>query len=253
MNVIKNIPGIIKVVGSLPELSRLRREIDAARAAGDDRREQAAILAATDKWGHHLVRSFDAHLHVEGQENIPTRGPVVYVSNHQGFADIPALCAVLNKIQFGFIAKDALNRIPLYGTWMRRIRSVMIKREDPRASLRAISEGIDYLRHGFSILVFPEGTRARSGPMGTFKKGALKLATKTEVPIIPISINGTYTILEEKGYLRSHQPVDIIIHPAVPTKGLNRHQEKELNDQIYTIVKKGVDTLKARREQEENQ
>ena len=89
--------------------------------------------------------------------------------------------------------------------------------------------------------------------MGTFKKGALKLATKTEVPIIPISINGTYTILEEKGYLRSHQPVDIIIHPAVPTKGLNRHQEKELNDQIYTIVKKGVDTLKARREQEENQ
>ncbi|MGI6721256.1 MAG: lysophospholipid acyltransferase family protein [Anaerovoracaceae bacterium] len=247
MNIIKNIPGIIKVLLSLPELNKLKKEIDAANAAGDDEREQAAILAATDMWGHHLLRSFKVKLTVEGRENLPDEGPVVYVSNHQGFADIPTMCAVLNKIQFGFIAKKALTKIPLYGTWMQRIRSVMIEREDPRASLRAISKGIEYVEHGFSMLIFPEGTRAKGGPMGEFKKGALKLATKPGVPIVPISINGSYEILEKQGYLKSGQPIDVIIHPPIPTADLSRKEEKELTDKVHAIVKAGLDELKARR------
>lgn len=246
MKIIRNIPGIVKVLFSLPELRHLKKEIDSARSEGDDKREQAAILAATDMWGHHLLRSFNIPLTVEGRENIPDRGPVVYVSNHQGFADIPTMCAVLNKIQFGFIAKEALNNIPLYGTWMKRIRSVMIKRDDPRASLRAISEGIDYIDHGFSMLIFPEGTRAQGGPMNEFKKGALKLAVKPGVPIVPISINGTYEVLEKDGILKS-APIDMIIHPAIPTEGIDRQEEKLLTDRVFQIVKSGVDELKSRR------
>ncbi|MDD5987365.1 MAG: lysophospholipid acyltransferase family protein [Eubacteriales bacterium] len=249
MKIIQNIPGIIKVLGSLPELGKLKKEIDAARAAGDDAREQEAILAATNMWGNHLMRSFHIDLSVYGRENIPKKGegPLVYVSNHQGFADIPTLCAVLTNVQFGFIAKDTLKKIPLYGTWMQRIRSVMIEREDPRASLRAIAKGIDYIEHGFSILVFPEGTRARGGDMHEFKKGSLKLATKPGVPIVPISINGTYEVLEKDGYLHS-APIDVMVHPAIETKGLSRKEDKELTDKVYDIVRGGLMELKAMRQ-----
>lgn len=279
MKIIQNIPGFIKILFSLPELGKLKREIDksreagsAARAAADaarkagnieeaaaadklaiqeENKEKVAILAATDMWGHHLLRSFKIDLTVEGQENLPTKGPVVYVCNHQGFADIPTMCAILNKIQFGFIAKDALNKIPLYGVWMKRIRSVMIKRDDPRASLKAISEGIDYINHGFSMLIFPEGTRAQGGPMNEFKKGALKLATKPGVPIIPISINGTYDVLEKTGVL-TPAPINVIIHSAIPTAGISRIEEKELTDYVFNIVKSGVDELKAEKAERES-
>ena len=129
---------------------------------------------------------------------------------------------------------------------MQRIRSVMIQREDSRASLKAISTGIQYIEDGFSMLVFPEGTRARGGDMNPFKKGALKLATKPGVPIVPISINGTYEILEKQGYLRS-APIDIMIHPAIETKGLSRQEEKELHQQVFDIVQSGLLELKAMR------
>lgn len=248
MKVFQNIPGITKVLSSLPELGRLKREIDSARAVGDNERERAAILEATSTWGNRLMKSFHIDLSVYGKENIPKEGngPLVYVSNHQGFADIPTMCAVLTNVQFGFIAKDGLKKIPLYGTWMQRIRSVMIQREDSRASLKAISTGIQYIEDGFSMLVFPEGTRARGGDMNPFKKGALKLATKPGVPIVPISINGTYEVLEKQGYLRS-APIDIMIHPAIETKGLSRQEEKELHQQVFDIVQSGLLELKAMR------
>ncbi|MEG0156030.1 MAG: lysophospholipid acyltransferase family protein, partial [Anaerovoracaceae bacterium] len=165
MVIFRNIPGIFKVLFSLPGLSTLKKQIDQARASGDTQAEQAAILGATIKWGSYLVKNFHVSIHVEGREHLPKAGPVVYVCNHQGYADIPVLCSVLDQIQFGFIAKDNLKQIPLYGTWMKRIRSVMIKRDDARASLKAISEGIDNINQGFSMLIFPEGTRAKGGPM----------------------------------------------------------------------------------------
>ena len=121
------------------------------------------------------------------------------------------------------------------------------EREDPRASLRAIAKGIDYIEHGFSILVFPEGTRARGGDMHEFKKGSLKLATKPGVPIVPISINGTYEVLEKDGYLHS-APIDVMVHPAIETKGLSRKEDKELTDKVYDIVRGGLMELKAMRQ-----
>ena len=103
--------------------------------------------------------------HVYGEENIPSEGPVCYVSNHQGYCDIPCYFTALRKIQFGFVAKDDLEKVPKYGDWIKRVRSSMIKRGDPRASLKAILEGIEYIEQGFSMLIFPEGTRAMCSAM----------------------------------------------------------------------------------------
>lgn len=246
MVIIRNIPGIMKILGSLPGLRTYKKNIDAARASGDIEKEKENILGATIKWGTYLVDHFGIDLTVYGRENLPDEGPVVYICNHQGYADIPILCSVLDKFQVGFIARDNLKQLPLYGTWMRRIRSVMIKREDSRASLQAITEGIQYIHQGFSLILFPEGTRSKDGEVHEFKKGSLKLATKPGVPIVPITINGSRQIYEDTGILQSGK-VDVLIHPPVPTEGMSRQEEKELYDKMKKIVADGLEELKALR------
>ena len=246
MNIVKNLPALTKILASLPGLRTYKKQMDAARKAGDHEAERIAIRAAETKWGNYLMDKFKVDLQVEGKENLPQKGPVVYVSNHQGFVDIPALCTALDTVQFGFIARENLKQVPLYGTWMNRIRSVMIKREDPRAALRAISEGIEYINEGFSMLIFPEGTRAKGGPMADFKAGSLKLATKPGVPIIPVSINGTYQCFEKTGVFSGNRPVGVIIHPPIETKDLSRQEEKALTGQVQQIVYEGLESLRER-------
>ena len=102
MNIIKNLPALTKILASLPGLHTYKKQMDRARAAGEPEAERAAIRAAETKWGNYLMDKFKVDLQVEGKENLPKEGPVVYVSNHQGFVDIPALCAALDTVQFGF-------------------------------------------------------------------------------------------------------------------------------------------------------
>lgn len=244
MKIIRNIPSVTKILFSLPGLTILGRKIDSARKEGNVEEEQEYILGATSKWGKWLVRKFKINLTLYNMEKLPENGPVVYVCNHQGYADIPVLCAVLDKFQFGFIAKDNLKQIPLYGQWMRRIRSVMIKRDDPRAALQAISQGVDFINQGFSMVIFPEGTRSQTGLMTPFKKGSLKLATKPGVPLVPLSINGSRDVFENTGVF-GKADISLIVHDPIPTKGLTREEEKALNDRIFSIVDSGLENLKS--------
>lgn len=239
MKIFANIPTFFKAYGNLPQLTQFKKEIEKAKVAGDLEREKEYILKATSTWGKSLSKSIGMDLELLGCENLPKNGPVVYMSNHQSFADIVALCAVLDTIQFGFIAKDKLDRVPLYGSWINRIRSVMINRDNAREGLKAISKGISFINDGFSLLIFPEGKRSQCPDMGEFKAGAMKIATKPGVPIIPISLDGTWRIFEEKGRLQKGL-VKIKIHPPIETENLSREEEKHLSKKIYDIIHSGV-------------
>jgi len=239
MHIIRNIPMIYKFYRALPSLKQYKDGIMTARAAGDLEKERAFILKATNAWGNFVMDVFQTEVNVHGAENIPNQGPVVYVSNHQSYADIPLCCKVLNKIQLGFVAKDGLQKLFLYGEWVENIRSVLIKRDDPRSSLRTIEQAIDLIHQGFSMLIFPEGTRSKGTEMGEFKKGSLRLATKSGVPVIPITINGTWRIFEEKGYPQKTS-VDITIHKAIETKNLSKVEASALSERIEEIIRGGL-------------
>ncbi len=240
IKIIKNIPMIYKFYLALPSLKKYKNGIFSARAAGNVEEERSYILKATSNWGAFVMNVFQTDVHIHGEENIPSEGPVVYISNHQSYADIPLCCMVLNKIQFGFIAKKELSDLFLYGEWVENIRSVLIKRDDPRASLRAIEKAVDFIHEGFSILVYPEGTRSKGPKMGEFKRGSLRVATKSGVPVIPITINHTWRIFEEKGYPQKAS-VDITIHKAIETKNLSKVEIAELSDKIEEIIKEGLE------------
>ena len=235
MVIIRNIPALFKLYGSLPQLGKLKNQIDGAKAAGEDEAERKYIRQACDKWSETLIKSFGMDVHVEGKENLPKEGPVVFISNHQGYADIIVLLNALDTIQFGFVAKDDLMKLPLFGKWILRIRSVSMHRDETKEAVKAILEGIKYIKRGFSLLIFPEGTRSKGPEMADFKKGAFKLATKPKVPIIPVTVHGSYKSFEETGVFKGSR-VDVVIHPAVETKDLGKQDEGALVRQVQETI-----------------
>ena len=206
------------------------------RDINDYEKEREQILNSTLAWGDHIVKKFKIDLKVTGLENVP-EGPVLFVSNHQGYADIPVYCAAIRNKQIGFVAKNTLGKIPVFGEWIRDIRSVFIERDDPRSSLKTMEQGAEFLRNGFSLVIYPEGTRSRGPVPGEFIKGALRLGIKAEVPIVPVTLNGTYHLYEEMGYPKPGAAVRFHVHPAIETKGLSKAEANALLEKVEEIIR----------------
>lgn len=242
MKIVRNIPGAVKLYSTLHLLTRQKKAIEEAKAAGDDEREREAILDATKIWGKATLDALGCQLEVTGKENLPSEGPVVFMCNHQGYADIFALCGAIDTVQFGFLAKSTLARIPVYGEWIKRIRSVMIERDEPREAAKAIIESIKYIKRGFSLVIFPEGTRSKGGPVGEFRQGVFKVPIKTKVPVIPIALDGTAGVYEETGILKGSR-IKVKIYPAVELDGEEPMREKELCEMMKDTISAGVKEL----------
>jgi 1-acyl-sn-glycerol-3-phosphate acyltransferase len=127
---------------------------------------------------------------------------------------------------------------------MKQQHSVFMDREDPRASVRAILEGTENLKKGYCMAIYPEGTRSKGPEMGEFKKGAMKLALKAGVPIVPVTINGTYKMFEEQnGKKTKPVQVDLVISKPIDTKNLTKEEQNNLSDYIKGIIQANLDEL----------
>ncbi|WP_416148895.1 lysophospholipid acyltransferase family protein [Salipaludibacillus sp. HK11] len=146
-------------------------------------------------WGRRLVKFAGGKVHVKGEEYIPKDEPVLIVSNHQGNFDIPILLGFLD-IKFGFISKIEVKKIPMIGTWMAHMGCIFMDRKDRRQAVKSIINGAKSLEDGANLVIFPEGTRSKGGPVAEFKKGSFKLATKSNVTILPVTIEGSYNMME---------------------------------------------------------
>jgi 1-acyl-sn-glycerol-3-phosphate acyltransferase len=237
MSLIRNIPFMLWFYLFLAKIKYIQNNIRRYKAEGNHEAEREEIRKAEDTWGQAIIKRAKITLRVSGLENIPDE-PVVFISNHQSGWDIPVFFAAIPKKQFGFVAKSSLSKVPGIGPWIKDIRSVFIEREDARASLRAIEEGVELIQQGFSLVIFPEGTRSRGSEMAEFKKGSLRLATKAGVPVVPVTLNGTYTAFEEKGYVQP-ATVDFTIHPAIITKDLTKKEAADLAAVVEETIRKG--------------
>lgn len=204
---------------------------------GDKEAHIDAIRQISHRWGKALLKNAKVSLTVKGAENIPD-GPVLFVSNHQSNFDIPIFFAALDK-QIGFIAKKELNKVPIFNKWIKVIESVFIDRDDARQSLMAIQDGIDLLKNGYSLVIFPEGTRGKDGVMQDFKKGSLRLAIKSNVPVVPVTLKDSYKLFEENKRLTPGH-VDFIIHEPIRTNELSKEEANNLAEKVHDIIESAL-------------
>ncbi len=217
------------------EGGKYAKTLECLREEGKTEDEIAFIYELEQYWSGEVLDRFGWKAEVEGAENLPGSGPVVVISNHQSYVDIPAIMNVM-PFQVGFVAKAELGKIPVFSKWITRTRGLLIDRGDARSSLKTISEGAELVKQGFSMCIFPEGTRSRGPVPGEFKAGSLKLATKARCPVLPVTISGTYRLYEETGNIRENQSFRVVIHPVMETAGLSRKELAELPKKVEEII-----------------
>ncbi len=231
----------------LKKLEPLRKEVFRLRRAGDAEGERKVLAQLVDTWSSAVLEHLRIDHRPQYEAPIP-EGPVVFVANHQSFLDIPVIGATLRGHQTGFIAKSDLKKVPLYGQWIADIRSLYLEREDSREALLVMKEGIALLEQGFSLTLFPEGTRGEGPEMSEFKYGSFRLAFKPGVPIVPITVCGSYY-----GYEAQMEPrpvrVDVFVHKAVPTAGLSKAEQKETERAVEACIRAKLEELQRARQE----
>jgi 1-acyl-sn-glycerol-3-phosphate acyltransferase len=163
---------------------------------------------------------------VQGSEHLPD-GPVIFMSNHQSNFDILSLLAAMPR-QFYWIAKKELFEIPVFGQSMRRGGYIPLDRGDGRKALQSIDEAAATIHQGKSVVLFPEGTRTRDGNLLPFKRGGFILARKANVPVIPVTINGSGKINPANQIRLYSGNITITLHPPIIVPSELRKSEAEM-------------------------
>lgn len=201
---------------------------------GLHKRADQEVQGMVERWAHRLMRLAGVSVHITGQENLP-EGAAVYVANHQGYFDIPIMLTSLRE-PHGLVAKKEIDRLPGIRAWMRHLHCLFVDRSSPRAGAQVILDGEKLLRSGRSVTIFPEGTRSRGGAMHAFKAGAFRIAARAEAPIVPVTIDGSYRIMEANNFWIQPGEIFVTIHSVIETKGMSRDALKALPEQVKEII-----------------
>jgi 1-acyl-sn-glycerol-3-phosphate acyltransferase len=189
----------------------------------------------TARWyrrlGRVLARINPWDVRVIGLEHVDQRRNYVVVSNHQSLADIPVLCHV--PLDTKWLAKAELFRVPVLGWMLRMAGDVPVDRSDRRNAARALLECARYLRHGCSVVFFPEGTRSPDGSVLPFNEGPFQLAIREHVPVLPLAIEGSGSALPRDTWIFGPtQIVRLHVLPPVGVDGLTVKDSAALRDRV---------------------
>ncbi|HEX4627606.1 MAG TPA: lysophospholipid acyltransferase family protein [Gemmatimonadales bacterium] len=205
-----------------------------ASLLGVKRRPGGVYDWGTTDWSRQLLRAAHTPVRVRGLEHIPGR-PVVYASNHTSMFDIWALAATLPG-SVRMVAKQELARIPLLGRAMITAGHVMIDRAHPARALEAYDRAAAVIRSGVSAVVFPEGTRSRTGELLPFKNAPFGLAIAAQVPVVPVYVRNTFEILPKGGILLRPRPIRVEVGEPIPTAGMTPERRQELRDRVRAAI-----------------
>ncbi len=183
------------------------------------------------------------HYRVIGLEQVP-RTAVVFCSNHESNVDPPVLFKALHR-RLRILYKAELRKVPLMATLFDVGGFVPVERSDREKALAAISRGAASLKSGNSFLIFPEGTRSRTGALLPFKKGGFIMAIEAQAPIVPVAVRGGRNAMRKgSAFVR---PVNVSVHVGTPiaTAGLTMADRDDLISRVRAEVQKLVDELDA--------
>lgn len=196
------------------------------------------FIAST--WAKSLIRAAGGVIEVVGRENLPQAERLCFIANHQGAFDIPITLATLPG-PIGFIAKKELSLLPIVNIWMKGLGCIFIDRSNRRAALKSIEQGVQQLKQGRIMILFPEGTRSKGPQMNTFRHGSLKLPIRSKALIVPITISGSYRLKELAGRIQPGK-VTVTIHEPVDSGDYTEDETDRLGRRLADIIGRPLET-----------
>jgi 1-acyl-sn-glycerol-3-phosphate acyltransferase len=191
--------------------------------------------AAARAWARVMLRIAFCPVTVEHAERLPLDQPAVYACNHLSYYDTPAVFAKL-PFQFRIIAKAPLWKIPFVGWYLERSGQVSIDQSSARAGITSLLRGVATLHAGMPLFVFPEGGRAADGQLQPMMAGAAFMAIKAQVPLVPLTLIGTYELLPIHVYALKPRPLKLIVGEPIATAGLTTKQAEALTERLFAVI-----------------
>lgn len=201
------------------------------------RNRSASMLVVRRWWSPVLLWAGGAKLEVSGLDQLSKDQPYVFVSNHQSTIDIPALFMAL-PFDCRFVAKKGLKYVPALGWYMWAAKFIFVDRSNRHEALRSLDEGGEQIRGGISIIVFAEGTRSSDCRIQPFKKGPFALAMKARVPIVPVAIEGSGTLMPKNSWRITPGSIKVLVGAPIAPERFDGNRERlirEVRDRVIDL------------------
>jgi 1-acyl-sn-glycerol-3-phosphate acyltransferase len=223
-----------KFFGSLIKLNPELKKIRALREGKAWQEYKPYVDEHLYNWLNPLVDMAGVDFKVSGKEKVPTDRAVIYTPNHAGAFDIPAITLNAPAPPM-FMAKKELAKLPLVKNWMEVLDCVFVDRSNKSSAHSSLQDAIEKVKTGRSLVVFPEGTRSKTGELGEFRGGAMKIAMETGATIVPVLIEGSRERLEETGNVTAGTVYVTFLDP-IETKGLTKEEFFEMPSKLRQII-----------------
>ena len=186
------------------------------------------------QWGRVMLVIAMSPVTVEHGERLG-RGNAVYAGNHLSYYDTPVIYAKL-KFQFRILAKAPLWKIPFIGWYLQRSGQVSIDQSSARAGVASLGRGVKTVQSGLPMVIFPEGGRSFNGTLQPMLAGAAYIAIKAQVPLVPLTLVGTYELLPIHVYAMRPRPLKLIVGEPLPTEGLTGKDAEALTQRLMAVI-----------------
>ena len=192
-------------------------------------------------WGWVIIRVLLLPVKVEGRENLQSGQSYVFVSNHQGAFDIFLIYGFLQR-NFKWMMKRHIRNSPLVGLACEASHQIFVDKRGPSKIKETYTKARATLKDGMSLVVFPEGSRSFTGHMGVFRRGAFMLADELQLPVAPLTINGSFNVMprmRDMHFVNWH-PLTLTIHKPIAPVGQGAENIKHLEQESYQVVMSGL-------------
>jgi 1-acyl-sn-glycerol-3-phosphate acyltransferase len=185
-------------------------------------------------WSWLILATTGVSVDLRGLDLLQPGRTYIFVSNHQSIYDIPVIFSSL-PYQLRIIAKESLGSFPFLGWHLRRTGHLLVDRRNPDRSgiLRRWKALVD---QGLSLIIFPEGTRSQDGRVGIFKAGSFLLAIEAQLPIVPLSVDGTRRVMRKSELTTRPGHATLVVHAPIETTGLDASDARNLAQRVRQIV-----------------
>ena len=201
-----------------------------------DRGRGRAFHAVARAWARSVLFVCGVRVEVHGLEQIERTRHYVFVSNHASLFDIPCILAGV-PAQIRIVYKKELEKLPVFGWGLKAGPYIAIERGNSASAARSLEVAAERIRRGSSVLLYAEGTRTRDGRLQPFKRGAFNLAVKAGIPVVPLTVNGSFAIMRKGSIVVHPGTVKLEVASPIPVEdGQGKAAELRLMGRVHATI-----------------